>query len=132
MEAGSTQEVESLLEFMEKRSRKSSLRDKLHVIWYCLPVDNDRPLSQEEVKFFENGVPGDVPVVAIFTKFEWRITKAFGELRDAGYSLKEAKAEAEPKARVDFEKILDLNREYMKHPPAALVYLQRTTPICTI
>ncbi|KAK1231060.1 hypothetical protein PQX77_005836 [Marasmius sp. AFHP31] len=34
MEAGSTEEIEKLNDFMERRSKKQLLEDHLHVIWY--------------------------------------------------------------------------------------------------
>ncbi|KAL0568584.1 hypothetical protein V5O48_013402 [Marasmius crinis-equi] len=124
MEAGSTEEIERLKEFMEKRSKETSLEDQLHVIWYCLPLDSDRPLCREEMAFFENGTYG-VPVVAIFTKFEARINKAFGALRDEGDGPRQARRRAPAKARADFQQhVLDKRIPQMRYKPATYVYLQ--------
>ncbi|KAK1230759.1 hypothetical protein PQX77_006136, partial [Marasmius sp. AFHP31] len=118
MEAGSTEEIEKLNDFMERRSKKQLLEDHLHVIWYCLPVDSDRPLCREEMAFFENGTYG-VPVVAIFTKFEARVTKALGMLREYGAGIREARKSAPKKARSDFEEhVLNPRKAQMKHKPA--------------
>lgn len=123
MEAGSDEEVDKLIKFMAQRAKKAHLKDKLHVIWYCLPIDNDRPLSKAEMQFFEQGT-GDVPVIAIFTKFEWRITKAFAELREQGVTLRAAKAQAREKAMADFDLILQERKEIRIHPPSGIVFLQ--------
>ncbi|KAJ8075809.1 hypothetical protein PM082_021441 [Marasmius tenuissimus] len=126
MEAGSTEEIDKLNDFMERRSKKRSLEEQLHVIWYCLPVDSARPLCKEEMAFFENenGTYG-VPVVAIFTKFEARVTKALGSLRDNGVGIREARRRAPEKAQSDFKQdVLDEREARMKHKPSAHVFLQ--------
>lgn len=67
---------------------------------------------------------GPVPVIAIFTKFEWRITKAYDQLRDAGYTISLAKKEARRKAFSDFAKIQQERFAYVRNSPAAYVFLQ--------
>uniref|UniRef100_A0A0W0FUE1 G domain-containing protein n=1 Tax=Moniliophthora roreri TaxID=221103 RepID=A0A0W0FUE1_MONRR len=99
MEAGSRDELETLKDFIKRRIQRVPLSEKLHVIWYCLPTDTSRPLCHEEMAFFEQGT-GDVPVIAVFTKFEDRITKAFSQLRDGGMSLREARRHEIPACRL--------------------------------
>jgi len=69
IESGCIKELEVLKEFIQRRCREKRLRDKLHAIWYCVPMDNQRP--QLDLKFFEIICPDqNVPVIAVFTKYE--------------------------------------------------------------
>jgi len=92
-EAGSTAEISKVKNFIADRATKADLKDQLHAIWICLPMDNDRPLSKGEMKFFEEGT-GAVPVIAIFTKLDGLDGKKFGELRGMGQTRQEAKKQA--------------------------------------
>ncbi|KAH9010230.1 hypothetical protein EDB84DRAFT_1425330, partial [Lactarius hengduanensis] len=52
-----------------KSVEKGRLRDRLHAIWYCVPMDNQRP--QLDLKFFNDICPErNVPVIAVFTKYD--------------------------------------------------------------
>ncbi|KAJ7872255.1 hypothetical protein B0H13DRAFT_1633946 [Mycena leptocephala] len=89
-ESGSLTEMESVKAFINKRAKRRELREQLHAIWYCLPTDTDRPLLEADLEFFNNYGSGSVPVVAIFTKCDGLITKAFNELRLKGSSIGQA------------------------------------------
>ncbi|KAJ7867419.1 hypothetical protein B0H13DRAFT_2236728 [Mycena leptocephala] len=89
-ESGSLTEMESVKAFINKRAKRTELREQLHAIWYCLPTDTDRPLLEADVEFFNKYGSGSVPVVAIFTKCDGLITKAFNELRLKGSSIGQA------------------------------------------
>lgn len=65
-----------------------------------------------------------VPVIAIFTKFEWRVTKAYGHLRDEKMSMGQAKKAARSKAFADFDEIRQERFANVRHSPATWVYLQ--------
>ncbi|KAJ7112362.1 hypothetical protein C8R44DRAFT_251870 [Mycena epipterygia] len=68
-ESGSTNELQTVQEFVHDRSGRERLRDRLHAIWYCIPMDNQRPIL--DVAPFHNICPDkNVPVIAVFTKFE--------------------------------------------------------------
>ncbi|KAF8874136.1 hypothetical protein BD779DRAFT_262856 [Infundibulicybe gibba] len=123
IEAGSLAEVDTLKEFIAARAKLRDLSQRLHVIWYCLPMDNDRPLSEEEMRFFETGTQG-VPVIAIFTKCEWRKTRAFSELRRQGATVFAAKKQAAVKAFEEIREIVTLGFKDIKCPPAGYVCLQ--------
>ncbi|KIK55634.1 hypothetical protein GYMLUDRAFT_248453 [Collybiopsis luxurians FD-317 M1] len=125
MEAGSEEELRTLKTFIKDKQEKRFLNQRLHIIWLCLPVDNDRPLGQQEMAFFEHGTEG-VPVIAVFTKFEWRVTKAFGQLRDDGKPLKQAREEAQVKALMDFVGIQRQRFANVKYPPAQFAYLRES------
>jgi len=68
-EGGDNKELEIVQDFVHHKSREKQLKDRLHVIWYCIPMDNDRP--ELELKHFEHVCPDkNVPVIAVFTKYE--------------------------------------------------------------
>ncbi|KAJ6534517.1 hypothetical protein DFH09DRAFT_1180641 [Mycena vulgaris] len=68
-ESGSTNELQIVQDFVRDRSGRERLRDRLHAIWYCIPMDNQRPSL--DVGPFRNICPDkNVPVIAVFTKYE--------------------------------------------------------------
>ncbi|KAG8912235.1 hypothetical protein FRC02_006104 [Tulasnella sp. 418] len=55
-EAGSVDEMDKVRNFIAQRSSsQGDLKDMLHVIWFCVPMDTGRVLSNAELAFFENG-----------------------------------------------------------------------------
>ncbi|KAI9432383.1 hypothetical protein H4582DRAFT_1857972 [Lactarius indigo] len=69
IESGSGEELMVLQEFIRRKCGERRLRNRLHAIWYCVPMDNQRP--QLDLKFFKNICPdGNVPVIAVFTKYD--------------------------------------------------------------
>jgi len=67
-----------------------------------------------------------VPVIAIFTKFEWQVKKQFGELAGQKISREEKKKQAYEKACQYFEDELVslVQHPAVAHPPACCVRLQ--------
>ena len=72
IESGSTEELEILQEFIQRKCEEKRLRDRLHAIWleaqvftmltadghnvrYCVPMDNQRP--QLDLKFYTDICP---------------------------------------------------------------------------
>ncbi|KAM6490530.1 hypothetical protein JOM56_013873 [Amanita muscaria] len=80
-EAGGRDEMRIVKNFIKHRSSASKLKDRLHAIWYCIPMDSPRPLSPSELKFFEQGT-GKVPLVVIFTKFDAQVIQEESKLVD--------------------------------------------------
>ncbi|KAF8262884.1 hypothetical protein EI94DRAFT_1742403 [Lactarius quietus] len=69
IESGSIEELEILKDFIRRKCGKESLRDRLHAIWYCVPMDNQRPGL--DLKFYDKICPDpNVPVIAVFTKYD--------------------------------------------------------------
>jgi len=97
-EAGSENEIRIVRKFIAERAQKRTLGDRLHAIWYCLPMDTNRPYLDAEKEFFHEFGSGDVPVIAIFTKFDGLETKVFGELRASNVDIKTAKREKKQRA----------------------------------
>ncbi|KAG1860570.1 hypothetical protein C8R48DRAFT_248875 [Suillus tomentosus] len=100
-EAGSEEEFESMKKFISERANATKLEDRIHAIWYCIPMDDHwRTFQRAEEKFFQECETGhgelatsssvavlgmndrsSVPVVAVFTKFEALRPVAYGEIK---------------------------------------------------
>ncbi|KAF8264582.1 hypothetical protein EI94DRAFT_1686266 [Lactarius quietus] len=69
IESGSTEELGILNEFIRRKCEEKKLRSRLHAIWYCVPMDNQRP--QLDLKFYRDICPDqNVPVIVLFTKYD--------------------------------------------------------------
>jgi len=100
IESGSEIELEIVRDFVKRKSWEKRLEDRLHVIWYCIPMDNDRPSL--ETKYFKDICQNkDVPVIAVFTKFDQFKIDTEMKLEDEDRSPHEMdiKAEVECKFR---------------------------------
>ncbi|KAJ6555912.1 hypothetical protein B0H19DRAFT_994295 [Mycena capillaripes] len=77
-ESGGTNELHIVKDFILDRSRRRSLSERLHAIWYCIPMDNQRPeLNIEPYRCL--CLAENVPVIAVFTKYEaFRRNVCFG------------------------------------------------------
>ncbi|KAH9002331.1 hypothetical protein EDB86DRAFT_3041124 [Lactarius hatsudake] len=82
-EAGSVEELAIVREFIRQRSGERRMQDRLHAIWYCVPMDNRRP--ELDLKHF-NDLCSDknVPVIAIFTKYDQFLLNVEMYLEDHG------------------------------------------------
>ncbi|KAF8816880.1 hypothetical protein BYT27DRAFT_7205238 [Phlegmacium glaucopus] len=112
-EAGSKEELEDVLSFMHEKAKSNEVMDQIHMIWFCFDPDVARPLLELEFKFFDKQRPGNVPVVAIFTKFDIVKTKVSDIWKDDEENLEVALATL----KKNFEEPL---RGY-KYPPCAYV-----------
>ncbi|KAF8344795.1 hypothetical protein F5887DRAFT_885852 [Amanita rubescens] len=81
-EPGSTEELEIAWKFIERKYAETELKNQLHVVLYCIPMDNSHPIQPAELEFFNKGT-GRVPLVTIFTKFDTQIACEFDKLTDA-------------------------------------------------
>ncbi|KAF8272797.1 hypothetical protein EI94DRAFT_1677526 [Lactarius quietus] len=69
IESGSTKELGILQEFIRRKCGEGQLSSRLHAIWYCVPMDNQRP--QLDLKFYKDICPDqNVPIIAVFTKYD--------------------------------------------------------------
>ncbi|KAG1821463.1 GTP-binding protein [Suillus variegatus] len=127
-EAGGQHEFDKVKAFISSRSKEKRLSDRIHVIWYCIPMDEDgRSFTQAEVKFFSECDTGSIAVIALFTKFDALYDDEFAELRSNGVSRKDAQALAPQHAKEAFDKGPQLkllyNRKGNHRPPRCHVYL---------
>ncbi|KAG1795059.1 GTP-binding protein [Suillus plorans] len=81
-EAGSEEEFESMKKFISECAHATKLEERIHAIWYCIPMDDHwQTFQRSEEKFFQECDTGHVPVVAVFTKFEALRPVAYGEIK---------------------------------------------------
>ncbi|KAG2099808.1 hypothetical protein BD769DRAFT_1510791 [Suillus cothurnatus] len=107
-EAGSAEEFEKMMKFISER-------DRIHAIWYCIPMDDpSRTFQRSEEKFFSECDTGQVPVVAIFTKFE--ALRPFATVSRTGVwdRLCDAKNRARPKCHIRLENMNKPNSQSSK------------------
>ncbi|KAG2038266.1 era-like GTP-binding protein [Suillus americanus] len=96
-EAGGESEFNKVKAFIAARSKETKLRNQLHVIWFCIPMDEaSRSFTEGERKFFSQCDTGSnsqssVPVMLLFTKFDALYDVEFSQLREKGISWKDAK-----------------------------------------
>ncbi|KAF5383770.1 hypothetical protein D9615_003778 [Tricholomella constricta] len=122
-ESGGVKELEAVKNFITKRAQMDKLREQLHVIWYCLPMDNDRLVTRAEEFFFNECGTGKV--ILIFTKFDGFVVSTFGKLLNQSNDVEQAHALAQKKAIADFDRLrpgLDVYKH--KYPPKGYVCLQ--------
>ncbi|KAG9020053.1 hypothetical protein FRB95_005186, partial [Tulasnella sp. JGI-2019a] len=82
VEAASTAEIARLEAFIKRRS-SMTLQERLHAAWICLPLDEERPLGDAEMRMLKLN-PDDVPVILVFTKYDGLETRALNTLRHEG------------------------------------------------
>ncbi|KAF8322967.1 hypothetical protein F5887DRAFT_1275585 [Amanita rubescens] len=120
-ESGSTEELEIAWKFIEKKSGETELKNQLHAIWYCIPMDSPRPILPTELEFFNEGT-GRVPLVVIFTKFDGQIASEYVNLTDAKDEDKWERAREI--AEITFQKVYLPKVSNAKYPPKAYVQLE--------
>ncbi|KAF8344420.1 hypothetical protein F5887DRAFT_886265 [Amanita rubescens] len=121
-ESGSTGELEMAWKFIEKKSAEAELKNQLHAIWYCIPMDSPRPILPAELEFFNKGT-GRVPLVVIFTKFDGQIASEFVNLADAN-DHEDKWERAREIAETTFQNTYLPKVLNAKYPPKAYVLLE--------
>ncbi|KAG1720761.1 uncharacterized protein EDB91DRAFT_1064700 [Suillus paluster] len=102
-EAGSESEFDRVKAFIADHSQRTSLKDQIHAIWYCIPMDDkSRCFTQAEVNFFSQCDTGSIPVIVLFTKFDALYYVEFERLRRNGVSRKDARELAPKLAEESF------------------------------
>ncbi|KAJ8593566.1 hypothetical protein M405DRAFT_810740 [Rhizopogon salebrosus TDB-379] len=81
-EAGGEDEFKMMKQFVSERASTRKLNERIHAIWYCIPMDEyHRAITTAEERFFSECDTNNVPVIAVFTKFDALSGVAHGELR---------------------------------------------------
>ncbi|KDQ59352.1 hypothetical protein JAAARDRAFT_127458 [Jaapia argillacea MUCL 33604] len=120
-ESGSVEEMQTVRNFLKERSDRELLKDKVHAIWYCVPMDDPRPLSPPELSFFKEGTWG-VPVIAIFTKFDAQIIVAYGKLKEENKDYREAFQKAPQYADKIFQDHYLPKLKSVSYPPKEWIF----------
>ncbi|KAI6100891.1 hypothetical protein EV401DRAFT_2061473 [Pisolithus croceorrhizus] len=125
-EAGRIDELKKVKSFLEGRAKAPKLADRIHAIWYCIPMtDRARALTTAEDTFFSICGTSNVPVIAVFSKMDGLDAVAYQQLQKEGKNKLDAKSMAPERAM----KIFD-NGDYvqrllaMKYPPLDHVCLR--------
>ncbi|KAF8258006.1 hypothetical protein EI94DRAFT_1756079, partial [Lactarius quietus] len=99
IESGSTDELEILKDFIQRKCAEMILANKLHAIWYCVPMDGHRPGL--DLKFYDKiCADPNVPVIAVFTKYDQFLCNVEMDMQDESedpdnYTDSDVSAEAE-------------------------------------
>ncbi|KAG1786370.1 GTP-binding protein [Suillus plorans] len=102
-EAGGKDEFEKVKVFITGRSKERKITNRLHAIWYCIPMDEaHRSFTAAERRFFSECDTGTIPVIVVFTKFDALYDVAYSQLRKEGKSLKDARELAPKRAEETF------------------------------
>ncbi|KAG6330428.1 hypothetical protein ID866_8663 [Astraeus odoratus] len=116
-------------EFMFEGVSTPMLHERIHTIWFCIPM-NDHPwlITSMEVKFFSECDTRGVPVIVLFTKADILHIIAIANLRDEGYHMGEAKARAADVAKqleTDLQESVSGELNQYKFAPKAYLSLER-------
>ncbi|KAG2135022.1 hypothetical protein BD769DRAFT_1712375 [Suillus cothurnatus] len=127
-EAGGESEFEQVKAFIADRSKQTKIRNQIHAIWYCIPMDEaSRSVTKAEIKFFSECDTGSIPVIVLFTKFDALYNDAYEQLRSKGASRVEAEEQAPKHAEQSFESGPQLRLLYhsedIRRPPKCHVCL---------
>ncbi|KAF8236682.1 hypothetical protein L208DRAFT_1357071 [Tricholoma matsutake] len=124
-EAGSANELVDVKNFIKQQAKQRKLRDQIHAIWYCIPMDSSRPVTKAEEDFFSKVGTGKVPVIVIFTKFDAHDDDAYEALTNEGISPNEAVNQAQSRAMEDFQKTcMSLPIFTCRYPPKTYIILR--------
>ncbi|KAF5332365.1 hypothetical protein D9758_016960 [Tetrapyrgos nigripes] len=120
-EKGGAKELEDVQQFIENRAKATNVEDQLHAVWFCLVTDAARPVLELEERFFREKRFGNVPVIAIFTKFDDLVTQLYGEDKEEAQIYRDATAYVEdkfqkPLAECDYPPSAYLCFEAMQEP----------------
>ncbi|KAF9462716.1 hypothetical protein BDZ94DRAFT_704335 [Collybia nuda] len=130
-EAGGVDELEKVKHFILERSQEKELRNRVHVIWYCIPMNDSRPITNAEIQFFSKIRTGKVPVIAVFTKCEGLELQAIEELQNSQQlSYLDALHGAPEYAKKYLQNTHQVLKQY-KYAPQGHVYLQEMEKLIT-
>ncbi|KAF8811847.1 hypothetical protein BYT27DRAFT_7231608 [Phlegmacium glaucopus] len=76
-ETGDESQLKKVQSFIKERARSTEVDDQLHAIWFCFVPNKARFLLDLEKRFFNEERAGSVPVIAIFTKFDYLISQVY-------------------------------------------------------
>ncbi|KAI6116599.1 hypothetical protein EV401DRAFT_48891 [Pisolithus croceorrhizus] len=101
-EAGSEEQFDRMKEFVRDRAKKTKLDERIHAIWFCIPLnESHRMVMAAEKKFFHECDTGHVPVIVLLTKADTLTLDAFQELMSKGQTVDDAmKGAAEVEQRI--------------------------------
>ncbi|KAG1810942.1 uncharacterized protein BJ212DRAFT_1278540 [Suillus subaureus] len=94
-EAGGDSEFDKVKAFIAGRSKETDLKNRIHAIWYCIPMDeSSRSFTESETKFFSQCDTGSIPVIVLFTKFDALYDVSYALLKEDDELLSREDAQA--------------------------------------
>ncbi|KAG6905810.1 hypothetical protein DXG01_000606 [Tephrocybe rancida] len=107
-EAGNTAELSDVKNFIVQRAKERRLRNRVHAIWYCIPLNDNRPVTKAEDTFFSECGTGHVPVIVLFTKLDTLDTEGYQMLlkKNPDISHDDAAEQAPGRAQELFDEML--------------------------
>ncbi|KAI6140396.1 hypothetical protein BKA82DRAFT_4213248 [Pisolithus tinctorius] len=94
-EAGSEAEFDKMKKFVTDQAKSTKLENRLHAIWYCIPLnESHRMVMAAERKFFNECDSGHVPVIVLLTKADTLNLDAVQQLMGRGLTLDDAMRKA--------------------------------------
>ncbi|KAK7446724.1 hypothetical protein VKT23_014418 [Stygiomarasmius scandens] len=114
-EQGGEKELKDVQQFIEKKGKATEVDDQLHAIWFCVVTDSSRPLLELEKRFFNEKRYGDIPVIAILTKFDDFIIQVAGKIK---------RHEREEKAMRELKEKFEIPLKGFQFPPKAMLHLK--------
>jgi GTPase Era involved in 16S rRNA processing len=68
-EAGGVEELNLVKDFIAQRSKLDKIKSQLHVIWYCIPMDDERPFTAAEQSFFSLCGTGSGDIISMVRRY---------------------------------------------------------------
>ncbi|KAI6156425.1 GTP-binding protein [Pisolithus thermaeus] len=128
-EAGSTRQFDQMSSFVVDRATTKTVNDRVHAIWFCIPMtDYHRTVTAAEKKFFNECDTGNVPVIVLLTKCDSLEVDAIQELQDEGLQIEDAPEKIAEKERELLEKWrahIQYELDKCKYPPKGYVTLEK-------
>ncbi|KAJ8590501.1 GTP-binding protein [Rhizopogon salebrosus TDB-379] len=102
-ESGGEVEFTKMKNFVLDRASTTKLKEQIHAIWYCIPMDEyHQAITKSEERFFSECETSNVPVIAVFTKFDALWDDAYGQLKSSGLTRRECSNRAPELAKEIF------------------------------
>lgn len=115
-------------EFVVERAASTTIKQRIHVIWFCIPMtDSHIAVTDAEQQFFNECDTGYVPVIVVLTKVDTLKLDAIQALEDEGLGMERAQEKIVDKERELLEKRLAQLKDMLgncKFPPRGYVALK--------
>ncbi|KAI6124326.1 hypothetical protein EV401DRAFT_2207819 [Pisolithus croceorrhizus] len=89
-EAGSEEQFNIVMEFVRDRAKATKLDNRIHAIWFCIPLSDTHKVLNAEKRFFDKVDTGHVPVILLATKADTLELEVFEQAEDQGLSADDA------------------------------------------
>lgn len=100
--SGETENFRKLTEFIGRRTGNDNVGDRLHAIWLCIatPFAGGRVLEAGDEEIFRL-VHGKVPIIVVFTRYDYLVNTKERELRNSGIQRTEGEIRSLVKTSAD-------------------------------